>query len=165
VLFIRQTFPRRRRIGQDWILHKAGMEPARSSRMDDLPPSPRTDCPRVRGRSGAMQGGRTADCWSAIMLTSIRSWYSAGHRLCGALLDMKRYRGSRRRRLDRAYGDPDKPEDWAFLPGNFAYHHVEQARHYPPILADTSARDDACTPALTARWRASSRRSACRLLL
>jgi prolyl oligopeptidase len=44
------------------------------------------------------------------------------------------------------YGDPDKPEDWAFLQEMSAYHHVTPGRDYPPILLTTSSRDDRAHP-------------------
>ena len=44
------------------------------------------------------------------------------------------------------YGDPDKPEDWAFLSAISAYHVAEPGRRYPPILIATSRRDDRVHP-------------------
>ena len=44
------------------------------------------------------------------------------------------------------YGDPDIPEDWAFLSEISAYHHVVPGRRYPPILIATSRRDDRVHP-------------------
>jgi prolyl oligopeptidase len=44
------------------------------------------------------------------------------------------------------YGDPDKPEDWAFLREISAYQQVEPGHRYPPILLTTSARDDRVHP-------------------
>ncbi len=44
------------------------------------------------------------------------------------------------------YGDPDKPEDWAFLQEVSAYHRAEPGRRYPPILLATSRRDDRVHP-------------------
>ena len=44
------------------------------------------------------------------------------------------------------YGDPENPEDWAFLQELSAYHHVEPSCHYPAILLTTSARDDRVHP-------------------
>jgi prolyl oligopeptidase len=45
------------------------------------------------------------------------------------------------------YGDPDKPEEWAFIRGFSPYHNVVQDRDYPPILITTSTRDDRVHPA------------------
>ncbi|MBU6222218.1 MAG: prolyl oligopeptidase family serine peptidase [Planctomycetes bacterium] len=44
------------------------------------------------------------------------------------------------------YGDPDKPEEWAFIRGFSPYHKVEKAQAYPPILITTSTRDDRVHP-------------------
>jgi prolyl oligopeptidase len=44
------------------------------------------------------------------------------------------------------YGDPDKPEEWAFIRGFSPYHNVVQDRTYPPILITTSTRDDRVHP-------------------
>jgi prolyl oligopeptidase len=44
------------------------------------------------------------------------------------------------------YGDPDKPEEWAFIRGFSPYHNVEKAQAHPPILITTSTRDDRVHP-------------------
>jgi prolyl oligopeptidase len=44
------------------------------------------------------------------------------------------------------YGDPDKPEDWAFLQTYSAYHAAEPGRRYPPILLATTRKDDRVHP-------------------
>jgi prolyl oligopeptidase len=44
------------------------------------------------------------------------------------------------------YGDPDDPEDWAFLSKISAYHTAVPGRAYPPILLATSRRDDRVHP-------------------
>jgi prolyl oligopeptidase len=63
------------------------------------------------------------------------------------LLDMRRYS----KLLAGAswiaeYGDPDKPDDWAFLKEISPYHLAEAGKSYPPILLWTSARDDRVHP-------------------
>ena len=45
------------------------------------------------------------------------------------------------------YGDPDKPEEWAFIRGFSPYHNIVKDRDYPPILITTSTRDDRVHPA------------------
>jgi prolyl oligopeptidase len=45
------------------------------------------------------------------------------------------------------YGDPDKPEEWAFLQAFSAYHLAAPGRSYPPILIATTRRDDRVHPA------------------
>jgi prolyl oligopeptidase len=44
------------------------------------------------------------------------------------------------------YGDPDKPEDWAFLQHISAYHTVSAEGPAPPILLATTRRDDRVHP-------------------
>lgn len=44
------------------------------------------------------------------------------------------------------YGDPDDPDDWAFLQGYSAYHQAEPGQSYPPILFATSRKDDRVHP-------------------
>jgi prolyl oligopeptidase len=63
------------------------------------------------------------------------------------LLDMRRYT----KLLAGAswiaeYGDPDIPEDWAFLKDISPYQLVRAGTNYPPILLWTSARDDRVHP-------------------
>ena len=63
------------------------------------------------------------------------------------LLDMRRYS----KLLAGAswiaeYGDPDNPDDWAFLKQISPYHLAEAGKPYPPILLWTSARDDRVHP-------------------
>jgi prolyl oligopeptidase len=63
------------------------------------------------------------------------------------LVDMRRYT----RLLAGAswideYGDPDRPDDWAFLQHYSAYHTAEPGRDYPPILLATTRRDDRVHP-------------------
>lgn len=63
------------------------------------------------------------------------------------LLDMKRYNHllAGASWVDE-YGDPDKPEDWAFLQRYSPYHQVRSDRAYPPTLFTTSTRDDRVHP-------------------
>jgi prolyl oligopeptidase len=45
------------------------------------------------------------------------------------------------------YGDPNKPEDWAYLSKYAPYQNVRSDGHYPRILFTTSTRDDRVHPA------------------
>jgi prolyl oligopeptidase len=45
------------------------------------------------------------------------------------------------------YGNPDLPEEWAFIRTFSPYHLVEPGRDYPPLLITTSTRDDRVHPA------------------
>jgi prolyl oligopeptidase len=44
------------------------------------------------------------------------------------------------------YGDPDKPEEWAWLQTYSAYHLARPGQKYPPILIATTRRDDRVHP-------------------
>lgn len=44
------------------------------------------------------------------------------------------------------YGDPDKPEDWAFLKDYSPYHNIDPAAKYPVPLIFTSTKDDRVHP-------------------
>lgn len=44
------------------------------------------------------------------------------------------------------YGDPDKPEEWAWLATYSAYHQAQPGKPYPPILLATTRRDDRVHP-------------------
>jgi prolyl oligopeptidase len=64
------------------------------------------------------------------------------------LLDMRRYS----RLLAGAswmdeYGDPDKPEEWAFIRKYSPYHNLFPGRNYPPVFFITNMRDDRVHPA------------------
>ena len=63
------------------------------------------------------------------------------------LLDMKRYShllaGAS---WMEEYGDPDKPEEWAFIQTFSPYHNVKPDGKYPPVLFTTSTRDDRVHP-------------------
>ena len=63
------------------------------------------------------------------------------------LLDMRRYH----RLLAGAswmaeYGDPDVPEEWAFIRTFSPYHNLDPHASYPPLLLTTSTRDDRVHP-------------------
>jgi prolyl oligopeptidase len=45
------------------------------------------------------------------------------------------------------YGNPDLPEEWAFIQTFSPYHMVAADRDYPPLLLTTSTRDDRVHPA------------------
>jgi prolyl oligopeptidase len=44
------------------------------------------------------------------------------------------------------YGDPDKPEDWAYIQKYSPYQNARADSKYPPILITTSTRDDRVHP-------------------
>jgi len=63
------------------------------------------------------------------------------------LLDMRRYShllaGAS---WMEEYGDPDKPEEWAFLKTFSPYQNVRKDGRYPPVLFMTTTRDDRVHP-------------------
>ena len=44
------------------------------------------------------------------------------------------------------YGNPDRPDEWAFIRGFSPYHNIDRAHHYPSLLITTSTRDDRVHP-------------------
>ncbi len=63
------------------------------------------------------------------------------------LLDMKRYNHLLAGASWMAeYGNPDKPEEWAFIQKFSPYHNVKKDRKYPAVLFTTSTRDDRVHP-------------------
>jgi prolyl oligopeptidase len=44
------------------------------------------------------------------------------------------------------YGDPDVPEDWAFLSKYSPYHNIRKGVKYPPIFLYLSTKDDRVHP-------------------
>jgi len=63
------------------------------------------------------------------------------------LLDMQRYTHlSAGASWIEEYGDPDKPEEWAFLKTFSPYQNVKANAQYPPVLFMTTSRDDRVHP-------------------
>jgi prolyl oligopeptidase len=132
--------------GPAW--HKAGMREGKRLAHDDFAAIARdlvargVTTPALLACSGGSNGGLLV----GNMLTRYPELFGAIW--CSVpLLDMRRYT----KLLAGAswiaeYGDPDDPEDWAFLQSLSAYHAVEPGRAYPPILFVTSRRDDRVHP-------------------
>jgi prolyl oligopeptidase len=99
--------------------------------------------PQHLGANGGSNGGLLM----GNMLTMYPTLWSAI--VCEVpLLDMKRYTHlSAGASWMAEYGDPDKPEEWAFIKTFSPYQNVEKTRKYPPILFTTSTRDDRVGPA------------------
>jgi prolyl oligopeptidase len=132
--------------GPDW--HKAGMRAGKKLAHDDFAAVAKDLIARgvTRPQRLACIGGSNGGLLVGNMLTRYPELFGAIE--CAVpLLDMRRYTkltaGSS---WISEYGDPDKPEDWAFLREMSAYHNVDPTRHYPPILLTTSARDDRVHP-------------------
>ncbi|WP_371829903.1 prolyl oligopeptidase family serine peptidase [Rhodococcoides trifolii] len=92
------------------------------------------------------QGGSNGGLLMGIMLTSYPELFGA--LVCQVpLLDMKRYHlllaGAS---WVAEYGDPDDPDEWAFISEYSPYQRVDADAAYPPILIMTSTRDDRVHP-------------------
>ena len=97
------------------------------------------------GRLGA-QGGSNGGLLMGIMLTKYPDLFGA--LVCQVpLLDMKRFHlllaGAS---WVAEYGDPDDPQDWAFISEYSPYQNISAQRRYPPVLITTSTRDDRVHP-------------------
>jgi len=132
--------------GPDW--HKAAMRAGRKLAHDDFAAVARDLIARgvTRPQRLACRGASNGGLLVGNMLTRYPELFGAID--CAVpLLDMKRYaKLTAGPSWVSEYGDPDKPEDWAFLQDLSPYHHVEPGRSYPPILLTTSARDDRVHP-------------------
>ncbi len=104
----------------------------------------------ARGITTAAQlgavGGSNGGLLMGVMLTRYPELFGAI--VCQVpLLDMKRYHlllaGAS---WIAEYGDPDKPEEWAFISEYSPYQNTDPDRAYPPILFTTSTRDDRVHP-------------------
>ena len=132
--------------GPAW--HEAGRRAGKKVAQDDMAAVARDLIARgvTRPARLACQGGSNGGLLTGNM-------YARYPELFGAvisqvpLLDMWRYtKLSAGQSWIAEYGDPDKPEDWAFLRLISAYQLVQPGRKYPPILLTTSARDDRVHP-------------------
>jgi len=98
--------------------------------------------PRHLGVMGGSNGGLLV----GVMLTERPDLYNAV--VCQSpLLDMKRFN----KLLAGAswmgeYGNPDNPEDWAYIKKYSPYQNVFKDKKYPPVLFTTSTRDDRVHP-------------------
>ena len=132
--------------GPDW--HKAGMREGKKLAHDDFAAVAKDLIARgvTAPQRLACEGGSNGGLLVGNMLTRYPELFGAID--CAVpLLDMQRYtKLTAGASWISEYGDPDQPDDWAFLQEISAYHHVEASRHYPPILITTSARDDRVHP-------------------
>nr|WP_082977015.1 prolyl oligopeptidase family protein [Mycobacterium sp. 852002-50816_SCH5313054-b] len=92
------------------------------------------------------RGGSNGGLLIGIMLTQYPEKFGA--LVCDVpLLDMKRYHLLLAGASWMAeYGDPDNPDDWAFISEYSPYQNVSATRRYPPVLMTTSTRDDRVHP-------------------
>ena len=93
-----------------------------------------------------IQGGSNGGLLVGVALTQRPDLFKAV--VCQVpLLDMRRYN----KLLAGAswvdeYGDPDKPEEWAYIEKYSPYHNVVADKKYPRVLFTTSTRDDRVHP-------------------
>jgi len=92
------------------------------------------------------QGGSNGGLLIGIMLTRYPELFGA--LVCQVpLLDMKRFHlllaGAS---WVAEYGDPDDPNDWAFISQYSPYQNISTEKRYPPVLMTTSTRDDRVHP-------------------
>jgi len=92
------------------------------------------------------QGGSNGGLLMGIMLTKYPDRFGA--LVCQVpLLDMKRFHlllaGAS---WVAEYGDPDDPQDWAFISEYSPYQNISSDKRYPPVLITTSTRDDRVHP-------------------
>jgi prolyl oligopeptidase len=92
------------------------------------------------------QGGSNGGLLMGIMLTKYPELFGA--LVCSVpLLDMKRYHlllaGAS---WVAEYGNPDDPDDWAFISEYSPYANISADREYPALLMTTSTRDDRVHP-------------------
>ncbi|MET7398121.1 prolyl oligopeptidase family serine peptidase [Dactylosporangium sp. NPDC005572] len=93
-----------------------------------------------------IEGGSNGGLLMGVMLTRYPELFGAI--VCAVpLLDMKRYHLLLAGASWMAeYGDPDDPDDWAYLRLFSPYQNVRAAVPYPPVLITTSTRDDRVHP-------------------
>lgn len=94
----------------------------------------------------AAQGGSNGGLLMGIMLTKYPELFGA--LVCSVpLLDMRRYHlllaGAS---WVAEYGDPDNPDDWAFIAEYSPYQNISADREYPALFMTTSTRDDRVHP-------------------
>jgi prolyl oligopeptidase len=98
--------------------------------------------PKHLGIEGRSNGGLLM----GVMLTQRPDLFGAIH--CGSpLLDMRRFSKllAGASWMDE-YGDPDQPEQWAYISKYSPYQNIDAKKKYPPILVTTSTRDDRVHP-------------------
>ncbi len=94
----------------------------------------------------AIQGGSNGGLLMGVMLTRYPELFGAI--VCQVpLLDMRRYHKLLAGASWMAeYGDPDEPEEWAYIKEYSPYQNIAADRPYPPTIILTSTRDDRVHP-------------------
>ncbi len=93
-----------------------------------------------------IQGGSNGGLLVGVMLTQRPELFKAV--VCQVpLLDMRRYHKLLAGASWMAeYGNPDIPEEWAYISAYSPYHNIRAGRKYPRVLFTTSTRDDRVHP-------------------
>jgi prolyl oligopeptidase len=103
-----------------------------------------------RGVTSPAHLGAQGDSKGGLLVGNMLTQYPQlfGAIACGVpLLDMKRYTHlSAGASWIAEYGDPDKPEDWAFIKTFSPYHSLKSDVRYPPVLFYTATSDDRVGP-------------------
>lgn len=109
-----------------------------------------------RAHLGAL-GGSNGGLLMGNMLTEYPQLFGAI--VCAVpLLDMKRYTHlSAGASWIAEYGDPDKPEEWAFIRTFSPYQNVRKDKDYPPVLFYTATSDDRVGPVQARKMAAKMR--------
>ena len=132
--------------GPGW--HRAALKQNRHKAYEDFAAVARDLIERKVTRPARLgtQGGSNGGLLMGNMLTQYPELFGAIV-VQVPLLDMRRYNQLLAGASWMAeYGDPDKPEEWAYIRGFSPYHLFDPARRYPPTLFTTSTRDDRVHP-------------------
>ncbi|RJQ77756.1 S9 family peptidase [Pseudonocardiaceae bacterium YIM PH 21723] len=93
-----------------------------------------------------VRGGSNGGLLTGVMLTRYPELFGAVVSEV-PLLDMRRYHLLLAGASWMAeYGDPDQPDQWAYLREYSPYHNIDPLRSYPPVFITTSTRDDRVHP-------------------
>ena len=143
--------------GPAW--HQAAVKAGRERAYEDFAAVARDLVTRglATPRTLGIEGGSNGGLLTSVMLTRHPELFGAVVTQV-PLTDMRRYHLLLAGPIWMAeYGDPDDPDDWAYLSRFSPYHNVRADQVYPPVLVTTSTRDDRVHPAharkLVARLR------------
>jgi prolyl oligopeptidase len=131
--------------GPEW--HRAGTRERRITAQDDFAAVASDIVKRRLSRPDRIIGTGASNGGLLVANMLVRHPKRFGAFICTfPLLDMKRYTKLSGNSYIEEYGDPDNPEDWAFLKNISAYHLIAPNQTYPPVLLMTTASDDRVHP-------------------
>jgi prolyl oligopeptidase len=130
--------------GPRW--HEAALREKRQNSFDDLH-AVAEDVKRTRVASKVAISGRSNGGVLVGAALNQRPDLYSGAIIGSPLYDMKRYSHllAGASWVDE-YGDPDKPEDWAFLSRYSPYQNIRRDVRYPPVFFYSSTKDDRVHP-------------------